>query len=113
MSHFHNSTVTVMITDMDKAVAFYIETLGFELRKKYGEHYAEIQAPGLLIGLHPSEREVNVGDNMSMGFGTKDIDSAVTYLQTKGIQLSVKQDGPVRIANFTDPDMNPLYVIEI
>jgi len=113
MKHFNSSTVTVMVSDMGLAVSFYTEILGFELRKKYGDHYAEIEAPGLLIGLHPSDREVKLGDNMSMGYGTKDLDSTVAYMRTKGIQLTVKEDGPVRIAHFTDPDKNPLYAIEI
>ncbi len=113
MSIFHNSTITIMVSDMDRAVSFYVETLGFELRKRYGAHYAEVDAPGLLIGLHPSDKEIVVGDNMSIGFGTKDLDATVAHLKTKGIELSIKEDGPVRIASFTDPDNNSLYAIEV
>jgi catechol 2,3-dioxygenase-like lactoylglutathione lyase family enzyme len=112
MNQILGATVTIMSTDLDRSIAFYIDTLGFKLLKRYGEHYAEIDASGLLLGLHPTVKTIMPGTNMSIGFDTTDIELNVAHLKTHGMQLSIKQDGPIRIAKFTDPDGNPLYLVE-
>ena len=106
-------TVTAMVSDMDAAVDFYTGKLGLNLKKRYGEHYAEIEAPGLLIGLHPDSGETKIGDNLSIGFGVEDFDGAREDLEIKGISFRVEQDGPIRLAHFADPDGNQLYLAEM
>ncbi len=54
---------------MNKAIEFYQDKLGLQLVNRYGDHYAEIQAPDLLIGLHPTTEKVVQGNNLSIGFG--------------------------------------------
>lgn len=50
---FNGGNVTVMVTDMDRAVGFYTGVLGLELKVRYGNGYAEVLAgPGLTIALH-------------------------------------------------------------
>ena len=66
-----------MVADMDRAVAFYQGSLGLELLNRYGDHYAEIQAPDLLIGLHPASEKTVVGNNMSIGLGVTDFDGTI------------------------------------
>src|SRR5207247_10751960 len=45
---------TVYITDMDRAVAFYVDVLALKLEQRFGNHWAEVRAgDNLLIGLHP------------------------------------------------------------
>src|SRR5215469_833122 len=47
--------VTVFVTNMDRAVRFYTETLGLKLAYRFGDHWASVEAGrGLTIGLHPS-----------------------------------------------------------
>ena len=53
MQNLKSCNITVMVADMDNAVRFYTETLGLKLEHRYENHYAEIEAPGLRIGLHP------------------------------------------------------------
>ena len=113
MENLKNCTITVMVSNLDVAVQFYVESLGLELKKKYGEHYAEIQGPGLLLGLHPSERPVTKGDNLSIGFGVDDFDAVTRSLQDKGLALEIKQDGFIRLTHFKDPDENHLFVAEV
>lgn len=101
-----------MVSNMDAAVAFYQETLGLELMNRYDDHYAEVQAPDLLIGLHPSSEKTVFGNNMSIGFGVTEFDATVEELEAKGIALKIENDGWIRLAHFTDPSGNQLYLAE-
>ena len=113
MRNLIGTTVTVMVADLGRSIEFYTETLGLELIERYGEHYAEIQSPGLKMGLHPSDGSVEVGKNISVGFGVTNLDETVDELSAKGLVLKVVDDGWSRLASFTDPDQNPLYLAEI
>jgi catechol 2,3-dioxygenase-like lactoylglutathione lyase family enzyme len=97
---------------MKASVEFYTETLGLALVNQYGDHYAEIQAPGLMIALHPTSDKVNFGNNLSIGFGVLDFDLTIAHLETKGIEFIIEKDGWIRLAHFTDPDGNSLYLAE-
>ncbi|MDX1686178.1 MAG: VOC family protein [Saprospiraceae bacterium] len=112
MKNLRSCRVNVMVTDMNRAIDFYQNKLGLELLNRYEDHYAEIQAPDLQIGLHPASENVSWGDNMSIGMGVTDFDLTVEELQTKDIQLRVVQDGYMRLAYFTDPDGNQLFLAE-
>jgi catechol 2,3-dioxygenase-like lactoylglutathione lyase family enzyme len=48
-----DANVTVIVSDIKKAIRFYVETLGLELKANYSDQYARVQAPGVIIGLHP------------------------------------------------------------
>ena len=43
------------VQDMDRAVKFYTETLGFPLKVRFGNNWAEVDAGSISIGLHPTE----------------------------------------------------------
>ena len=68
MENLNKCRVNVMVSNMDNAVKFYSETLGLDLINRYGENYAEIQAAGFMIGLHPASKEIIIGNNLSIGF---------------------------------------------
>lgn len=97
---------------MDTAVNFYQNTLGLTLLNRYGNHYAEIQAPDLLIGLHPTSQDIVPGNNISIGFGVTEFDLTIKDLETKGITFKIEQDGWIRLAYFTDLDQNQLFLAE-
>jgi catechol 2,3-dioxygenase-like lactoylglutathione lyase family enzyme len=101
-----------MVADMDKSVDFYTNTLGLKLLNQYGSHYAEIQAPDLLIGLHPKSDKTVVGNNISIGFGVKEFDLLIEQLKSKGIDLKIEVDGWIRLAYFVDLDNNSLFFAE-
>lgn len=113
MKSLTNCTVTVLVSNLDAAIAFYVETLGLELKTRYGEHYAEIQGPGLLLGLHPTEKSITSSDNLSIGFGVQDFDAEVQSLRDKGFDPRINREGFIRLAHFRDPDQNPLYLAEM
>src|SRR5580693_2185798 len=51
------ANVTVMVNDMKGAIHFYVDVLGLELKANYGDHYAQVASPGVMIGLHPATKE--------------------------------------------------------
>ena len=112
MLHLTSSLVNVMVSDMDQAIAFYQQKLGLELTNRYGDHYAEIRAADLRIGLHPSP-EVRTGNNMSIGFGVRGFDTVVKDLSSLGISFAVTGEGGRRLAHFQDPDNNQLFLAEV
>ena len=112
MKNLQSCRINVMISNMDKAIEFYQGKLGLELVNRYGNHYAEIQAPDLLIGLHPISKNLVIGNNISIGFGVVSFDATIKELESKGIQFKLEQDGWIRLAHFTDPDKNQLFLAE-
>ena len=113
MKNLIGTTITLMVWDLGRSIQFYTETLGLDLIQRYGDHYAEIQSPGLKMGLHPSDGTVDKGKNISVGFGVSNLDDTVEELTAKGVEFKVVDDGWSRLANFTDPDQNPLYLAEL
>jgi predicted enzyme related to lactoylglutathione lyase len=101
-----------MISNMTRSIEFYTSILGMKLLKRYGDHYAEIQAPDLLIGLHPKPNKLLVGNNMSIGLGVIEFDSTIESLRKSGIKFKTEQDGWIRLAHFEDPDNNILFLAE-
>ncbi len=108
------ANVTVMISDINRSIKFYVETLGLKLKSRYADQFAEVECPGLTIALHPAfERGPRPGnsESLSVGFGVADVDGAMAKLRAKGVSFSrVSNDGPVKLAFFRDPDGNPLYL---
>lgn len=111
-SMYKNANVTVMVSDIDRAIKFYTETLGLKLTQNYGGHWAEIEGPGITIGLHPG-RSGDVRQKLvSIGFGVENIEKAVAMLKERGIEATVSADTGVKLASFADPDGTPLYFAE-
>ena len=112
MKNLKTCRINVMISSMDKAIEFYQEKLGLELINRYGNHYAEIQAPDLLIALHLTSKKIVKGNNLSIGFGVTEFDSTIKELESRGIEFKLEQDGWIRLAHFTDYDNNQLFLAE-
>ena len=112
---FSDANVTVMVSDLARAVTFYTETLGLTLKQQAGDGWAEIEAPGLTIGLHAATAhgaQPGQAGSLSIGLGVANLDRAMAALKAKGVQFAphISEDGPVRLAFFGDPDRNPLYL---
>ena len=113
MKSLKTTTITAMVANLEAAIVFYTETLNLGLKKRYGDHYAEIDAGNIAIGLHPTESAVKKGNNLSIGFGIIAFDEVIADLEGKGISLKITQEGWIRIANFEDPDGNQLFLAEL
>ena len=69
---FSRGNVTVYVSNMDRAVRFYSETLGLKLAYRFGDHWASIEAgTGLTIGLHPVSSVFRAGRKGSMAIGLR------------------------------------------
>jgi len=112
MTKIQSANVTVMVTDMDTAIKFYTDTLGLKLKNRFGDHWADIEGPGIDIGLHPTDKDINRADNLQIGLKVPDLDQAIIELEQKGVQFKIKNDDQVRLAFFTDPDNNTLYLAQ-
>lgn len=118
----HGGVATLYVSDMDRAVSFYTETLGLSLVQRWGDKWASIDAgDGLTLGLHPmSEHAPKPGTSGSISVGlnvTQPIDEVVATLESRGVRFRgpVQQDaeGGIRLAFLGDPDGNDLYLCEV
>lgn len=110
---------TVFVSDMDRAVRFYTETLGMSLLHQAGQEFAMIDAGGgMQIGLHPATAKAPTpGTHGSISIGlnvTRPIEEVVAALKQRGVTFHgpVVDDDPVKLAFFGDPDGNDLYLCE-
>jgi catechol 2,3-dioxygenase-like lactoylglutathione lyase family enzyme len=108
------AALTAMVSDVDRAVDFYVETLGFGLREKYGSKYAEVQVNGFVMGLHLRDSgtmEVGGSNGLFIGFRVEDLDSSMADLRIKGVKFStgVEEGVAGKFVYFADPDGNKLY----
>jgi catechol 2,3-dioxygenase-like lactoylglutathione lyase family enzyme len=110
---------TLVITDMDRALRFYVERLGFKLRERFGDEWAEVDAgDGLVLGLHRAGGhgpKPGTHGSISVGFTVNQpIAEVVEVLANRGVPFHgpVKEDGAVKLAFFADPDGNALYLAE-
>jgi len=108
------ANVTLMVGDMEKAIGFYTDVLGLKLKAKYGDSFAQVEAPGVVIALHPATEKGPIPERsgtISIGFAVGNLDSARAELERRGVKFSgTTDDVQVRLAFFTDPDGNPLYL---
>jgi catechol 2,3-dioxygenase-like lactoylglutathione lyase family enzyme len=110
---------TILVSDMDRAVAFYVETLGLALVYRTGGDWASIDAGGGFgIGLHSARHggpQPGTGGSITVGLTVAGpIEEVVATLQARGVPFHgpLLDQGFVKLAFFTDPDGNALYLSE-
>jgi len=112
-------TVGVPVADQDRALAFYLEKLGFEKRidAAYGkgERWVEVAPPGAAttIALVRSREGVPTGIDTQVRFATSDAAADHAALRARGVDT----DGelmryPVPMFVFRDADGNRLIIVE-
>lgn len=117
----HGGNTTVYVRDINLSIRFYTDVLGLALRMRAGDNWAEIDAgPGLVIGLHPSTPphtpppgtpgSLAIGLNVSV-----EIETVRQKLEERGVSFHgpIVEDEHVRLAFFSDPDGNPLYLAQV
>jgi catechol-2,3-dioxygenase len=115
---FKSGSVTIEVNDLKKAEQFYVETLGFKLQFQVEGHLVQLEAPGLSIGLvHPREgQESHQGKSGSVHIGleVEELESTIKLLTSRGVEFqTIMDEEATRIAYFSDPEGNPLYLIEL
>ena len=110
--------VTLFVRDVDKAVRFYVETLGMKLVEEAPVNaggWAVIDAgEGFRIALHEGGAVEGRGAFApAVGLYPKvPIAEAIAIYENRGVKFETKQDGPVTCAHFRDPDDNVLYLCQ-
>ena len=102
-------TIAVNVADLDRAIAWYRNALGFELLYKLDEYgWCEVATAteGVSIGLNQGEGPKGGG---SPFFGVSDIEAARRHLESAGARFegdTTEIEGMVKLASFSDPDGN-------
>jgi catechol 2,3-dioxygenase-like lactoylglutathione lyase family enzyme len=113
--------VTLFVRDVGTAVRFYVETLGMKLVEEGGATWAVIDAgEGFRIGLSQASAQASAQEpgsraafTPSIGLTPKvPIREAISIYENRGVVFDVKDDGPVTLAHFRDPDDNALYLCQ-
>jgi catechol 2,3-dioxygenase-like lactoylglutathione lyase family enzyme len=107
------SNVTINVKDLDNSIAFYV-SIGLTVKERWGNYYAQITAPGIVIGLHPTSETNLIGNsgNVSIGFTTDNIEETKSYLQYLSIQTTDRQEEGGQFLHFNDPDGTLIYFIK-
>lgn len=102
----------MMVTNLDRSVDFYTDVLGFKIVQRYGNHYAQIAGPGIIIGLHPTAGALKPDDNISLGFLITDIEQALHMLTNFSLLYVERNERGGSFIHFNDPDGYALYFIK-
>ena len=93
------------VADMERAVAFYRDTLGLPL-KFASPHWSEFDTGETTLALHPAS-EKNPPGAVELGFGVPDLAKFHQELSAKGVVFSMqpsKQDFGGTLAQFVDSE---------
>jgi predicted enzyme related to lactoylglutathione lyase len=111
---------TVFVSNMDRAVQFYVEVLGLKLTNRFGDNWATVEAgKGLTIGLHPASPKYpapGTKGGIMLGLEVEgSIDKVVTALGKKGVQFkdAVIRSEAGNFVHLEDPDGNEIYLWEV
>ncbi len=115
-------TVTVPVSDQDRAIDFYVDKLGFEKRADVpfgdGMRWIEMAPPGASTGiaLMPPREGDPVGVETRIGLITADIDATHASVRAAGVKADdevTRMGEPVPpMFFFDDQDGNRLFLVE-
>jgi catechol 2,3-dioxygenase-like lactoylglutathione lyase family enzyme len=114
--------VIIPVDDQDRALEFYVDTLGFEKRADIpfgdGDRWLEVAPPGSAasIAIMPRQPGKKAGEEQTcIALTTSDLDADHAALRERGVDLDEPMGGddPVpRMFFFRDPDGNALLIVE-
>lgn len=110
------SHVMIYATDLERAMKWYVDVLGFKPNYASVPHYVSMHHPTLQlrVDLHPDPKKENVGCGAMLYFAADDLDKTVTELRSHGIHVSdprSRGDSP-RFTEFADSEGNPIGLYE-
>jgi catechol 2,3-dioxygenase-like lactoylglutathione lyase family enzyme len=117
-------TVVVPVSDQDRALAFYVDTLGFEKRSDVpfgnGYRWVEVAPAGAVTTIAivpPPEGKPTGNSETGIALNTDDIDAVHADLKARGVdvddEVSRMGDPVPPLFWFRDPDANTLMVVEV
>ena len=106
------AAVWVPVENMDRALAFYRDTLGLEVQHE-GHDWSEVNAGGLRIGLNAREDTHAVDGGAVISFQPDtSIDDEYAQLEAAGVRMTgrISDHSWGRIAPFKDSEGNDLQL---
>jgi lactoylglutathione lyase len=119
-THIHQvSTVAIPVRDADRAVTFYVGTLGFEKRRDVpfgeGQRWIEVAPAGAAttIALAPPGGN-KTGADTGIRLAVDDTEAVHRDLREQGVDVDeiMHFPGVPPMFSLRDPDGNTLYVVE-
>jgi lactoylglutathione lyase len=121
------ANVVVPVADIERALTFYTQTLGFEIRSDFtydtGERWVEVVPPGAQTALNLAQSE-HAGIETRVILVTRDLDADRAELERQGVETSpdltpgeVRTWGGAPLAGrppmffFKDPDGNEFLLV--
>src|SRR5436190_18122756 len=107
------ANVTINVKDMEAAVSFY-QSIGLSVKNRWGNYYAQLTAPRITIGLHPTSNGNLKGNsgNVSIGFTSDDLEETRSSLEKLSITVTERSEEGGQFLHFSDPDGTALYFIK-
>jgi predicted enzyme related to lactoylglutathione lyase len=112
--------VIVGVSDLDRAIEFYRDAMGFEFVHAAPEFaFAEFKVGGMrfsLAGGSGGDGSHKVGGNTGIGFVVDDLDAAHKELACKDVAFTMepaRQPWGGYMAMFADPDGNVFYLDQV
>jgi catechol 2,3-dioxygenase-like lactoylglutathione lyase family enzyme len=105
--------VQLGVADLDRAIRFYTEMLGFEVTERRDDlrfAHLDTNVDGLEIGLSEQPQPKGSG-SVLLNIGVADVGAARRALESRGVTFrrpTVIIPGKVALAEFADPDGNLL-----
>jgi catechol 2,3-dioxygenase-like lactoylglutathione lyase family enzyme len=92
------------VADMDRAIAFYRDKLGLEL-KFQSPFWSEFATGETVLALHPASEE-NAAGSVELGFAVDDLGEFYARREQLGIEFTrqPKEEHGVHIAQIRDPE---------
>jgi catechol 2,3-dioxygenase-like lactoylglutathione lyase family enzyme len=110
---FKLELVTVRVSDVDRAKAFYVDQAGFNVEQDHQvderHRFVELMPPGSAcsIALTAGYVDADPGSLQGVQLNVDDADAAHAFLRARGVDVSEIQAFPWgRFCFFTDPDGN-------
>lgn len=108
------------VTDLERALRFYVGVLGFEEAFRHGDFYAGVRAGGALLHLKlidapdPSIAFVRAGDHLHVYLSVADLDATVAALAGRAEVVCPIETKPwgARECVIRDPDGHTLYLAQ-
>lgn len=104
--------VMIYVSDMDRSIQFYRDTLGLPLRFR-SPHWTEFAVEGVTLALHGggTPGEGNGGSDagtVRIGWAVEDLDGVCAALKERGVRFTMdpksREGEGIRLAKFVDPD---------
>ena len=113
-------TVGIPVSDQDRAIDFYVGTLGFEKRLDVdmggGRRWIEVAPAGAAtsVALVRAHEGVPAGVETGIRFVSPDADAVHTSMRASGVDTDevLRWDGVPPMFAFRDPDGNGMEIVE-